>query len=118
MGYYTSYELTVSPAEKGDEIEEFVDSLPNGAYGTATSWKDYAMNYEGGGDWSTNDSVKWYDHQEFMKELSKLYPDVLFSLHGEGEESGDIWKKYFKNGKVQITEAVIQLDDFDEKLLR
>jgi hypothetical protein len=47
-----------------------------------------------------------------------MCPDVLFTLSGEGEESGDIWRKYYKNGKCQTTAAVIQLDDFDERLLR
>ena len=64
-----------------------------------------------------NESCKWYEHEADMREFSKRYPVVLFTLAGEGEEAGDLWKKYFKNGKMQIAKAVITYDDFDAKKL-
>lgn len=45
--------------------------------------------------------VKWYDHEEHMARYSKRYPNVVFVLDGEGEESGDIWRKWFKGGQIQ-----------------
>lgn len=52
-----------------------------------------------------------------MKNLSKKFPSVLFILEGEGEENDDIWKKYFKDGKVQECAAKITFDPYDETKL-
>ena len=52
-----------------------------------------------------------------MLEVSKLYPEHLFMLEGEGEESGDIWRKYFFNGKYQICNAIITFEPFDKTKL-
>lgn len=59
------------------------------------------------------EEVKWYDHEEDMKAFSRKFPAVLFTLNGEGEESGDVWVKYFKNGKMQASKAEIKLAAFD-----
>ena len=65
----------------------------------------------------TKDSLKWYDHEDDLIKLSLLFPDIVFDLYGEGDESGDIWHKYFLNGKVQRCFAKIIFDEFDvEKL--
>lgn len=58
------------------------------------------------------------EHDEDMRGLSKRIPEVLFTLHGEGEEAGDIWNKYFLNGKMQVAKARIEFDEFDPKKLR
>ena len=60
---------------------------------------------------------KWYDHQEKMVVLSKKFPTVLFTLSGEGEESGDLWVKYFFNGKCQIEKAKVTYNKFDRSKL-
>jgi hypothetical protein len=64
------------------------------------------------------DSVKWYNHEDELEAFSKRFPDVLFTLSGEGEESGDIWRKYFVNGKKQVAKAKITFDEFDPAQLR
>jgi hypothetical protein len=61
---------------------------------------------------------KWYDINEDMKKYSNQFPDVLFTINGEGEESGDIWCTYFKNGKRQEEIAEIQTAPFDESKLK
>lgn len=63
------------------------------------------------------DSCKWYEHDEHMRQLSKKYPSVVFILHGEGEEQGDDWFKYYKNGKMQECRAKIIFDEYDERKL-
>jgi hypothetical protein len=66
---------------------------------------------------SLNTEVKWYEHEKDMKEFSKRFPKVLFTLRGEGEESGDVWVKYFQNGKMQVEKVDIKLGEFDPKKL-
>lgn len=74
--------------------------------------------YALGEDGDAEESCKWYEHETEMKAFSKKYPEWLFALSGTGEESGDIWKKYFVNGKFQSAKAVITLEDFDPKKLK
>lgn len=47
------------------------------------------------------DTMKWYEHEEDMLKVSLAFPGVLFRLDGEGEEAGDKWIKFFRNGKMQ-----------------
>ncbi len=103
MGYYTHHTLRVD----GDTnlIAELV------AENEDASWS-LAKN----GD--TEESSKWYNHREDMRIFSLRHPDVLFTLKGEGEESGDIWIEYYKGGKMQYCKAEIVLPDFDESLLK
>ena len=35
-----------------------------------------------------------------MLKLSLEFPEYVFILDGEGEESGDIWRSFYKNGKM------------------
>lgn len=101
MSYYTNYTLsTTSWNEDREEIEETLNEISG--YSIKFGW---------------NDSCKWYDHEKHMKELSKIYADITFLLEGEGEESGDIWRKYFKNGKMQACKAEIVFPAFDESKL-
>lgn len=101
MGYYTEYTISaVNAPEREDEFQDALEAITG-----------FHMDF----DW--NDRCKWYSHQEHMKELSLLYPDVLFKLEGEGEESGDLWIMYFQNGKQQICRATITYEDFDESKL-
>jgi len=109
MGYYTNFELSwIWPPEKFSyeeeaEIENFVSESEN--YGFYDAYDD------------NGESLKWYDWKEDMKGFSKKYPETLFTLIGKGEESGDLWKAYFKDGKMQLVEAQITYEKFDlEKL--
>lgn len=65
----------------------------------------------------SNESGKWYDHEQDLQAISTRFPNHVFELRGEGEESGDVWVKYFKNGKVQASKAEIRLEPFDESKL-
>lgn len=102
MGYYTRYWL------KWDKADDKLCAA------IAAFSSEDALNADG----SSNGSVKWYNHEADMKALSYKFPGVLFTLFGEGEESGDIWKKYFQDGKMQFCKAVIDFPKFDAKLLK
>jgi hypothetical protein len=61
---------------------------------------------------------KWYSHQEEIIKFSKTKPDVIFMLSGEGEESGDAWRIYVKDGHTQECNAEMVYPEFDKgKLL-
>ena len=60
---------------------------------------------------------KWESHEGDLKEFSKIRKGILFTLYGEGEP-GDLWIKYFKNGKIQFAPADISFEEFDNKKLK
>jgi len=91
MSYYTTYELSYNRSivkESKEDISGY-----------------YCLEY-----------VKWYEHEEDMKEFSKKYPMELFTLEGVGEEEGDMWIKWFKNGVMQESKAKIKIS-YDECVL-
>ena len=109
MGYYTNYTLTV--IEEGDErIDEITEAMQEfePKYGEGWLFDVYC------GD---ADNSKWYEHEEEMRTFSSMFPTAVFKLGGEGEEPGDLWKKYFKNGKMQECLAEITFPPYDESKL-
>ncbi len=50
-----------------------------------------------------------------MIKLSKMYPNLVFVLHGEGEEQGDVWTAYFCDGRVQTVAPELVWPYFDIK---
>lgn len=99
MGYYTRYKLETSPESALEKVMESV-----------TEEVRYALGYDG----SSGNSTKWHDHEEEMAGISERFPDVTFKLHGEGEQSADIWVKYFRNGKSQTCKAEIVIPPMRE----
>ncbi len=68
-------------------------------------------------DWWINDNCKWYEWESDMKEYSKRYPNIIFMLYWEWEESWDMWKAYFIDWKMQKEEAEIKYNELDFKKL-
>lgn len=109
--------MEVEPSSAGDKIEEFVVDASSGEP-EPYYWHSYALAYEGNGVWGCLDSVKWYDSDTEISELSTHFPGVLFKLYGIGEEPEDQWTLYARDGKsyknyVQFVQPV-----FDEALLK
>ena len=113
MGYCTSYKLKYEVIEEdlnlSDKIEELRKKAEELGLGgveiSQTNIKDRVQTYL---ELDKNNScgtplinnldiglVKWYYEEEDMLKLSKLFSSVLFTLSGKGEESGDVWKKYY-----------------------
>jgi hypothetical protein len=94
MGYYTSFTLHV------DKDEEAVGNW-------LESTKDYDIHYvfedaiDDNNDWYGN--AKWYEYDEDMCILSAIFPDVLFTLTGEGEDHFDNWRKWYRGGNLLDT---------------
>jgi uncharacterized protein YodC (DUF2158 family) len=84
MGYYTYYNITT------DKV------LPDGFEDKFLKITGYSFD---GGEFE----CKWYDYKKDMIKISKLYPNILFTVEGEvegdDEGSGDSWRLYFYNGK-------------------
>lgn len=123
MGYYTYY--TLETIENKYKVFDIISYMKE-QYDNSSECKYYAFQYEFESlledDYATyfelySDECKWYEHDEEMIELSLKFPDTVFCLHGEGEESGDIWNKYYKNGKSQYCPARIVYDEYDETKL-
>lgn len=104
MGYYTRYNLTITNDEAGSIMDELRE----------TDGARYALTDTGG----CSDSCKWYNHETEMKEFSKKYPKSVFELTGHGEGDGDIWTKYFKDGKMQVSKAKITCEPFNPNKLQ
>ena len=106
MGYCTTYMLSVDSDTKS--IEEILAEIDPALLDRLDGIND---------DGYPIDSVTWYNHEQDIKELSLLYPDCVFTLYGDGDDSEDMWYKYFKNGKMQACYANITYDEYDEKKL-
>ena len=104
MSYLTAFKLEADV----EGIEEIIKDLHS-------VYEITEMALDSDGDFENK--VYWYTHEEDMAEFSKRYPEILFTLYGEGEDNTDIWREYFKNGKYHTIFAKISFDDFDESML-
>jgi hypothetical protein len=93
MSYYTNYTLE-----------------HDGGVGVDIAIEANEMKYAVG---DSREACKWYDYEKDMIAFSKMFPKVTFILTGEGEESGDLWKAKFKNGRVSTVKAILTYPDFD-----
>lgn len=109
MGYYTTYRLTLEsdPSNQKEEINELITK----------GHEDYFCYGIMEGIDEDNEAAKWYDSDTDMMRLSKKYPEVVFLLEAKGEDSGDLWQEYWKNGSYQRCNAIITYDKFDESKL-
>ena len=117
MGYYTYYSLTGHSNDR-DVAERVRDALfGRGLIGYvfeddpiffAEYKTDEEIFY-----FSPCDAAKWYDCEEDMLLLSRQFPDVRFTVSGEGEENRDIWEEHFLNGKCQYCPAEIVIPEYD-----
>lgn len=87
MGYYTTYIV-----KQEDSISDWIDDdvLNTALAELVEDWAVEIGHY--------TDTIKWYDHDLHMAQLSKRFPNTLFSIEGDGEEQGDHWKMYWCNG--------------------
>lgn len=107
MGYYTNYALEMDYEDTPEMHAAFDEVEPD--YGPG--FLQQLLDGEG-------DALKWYQHDKVMVAFSKRFPDVLFTLTGEGEESADIWKTHYKGGKIQVAFAEITIPEFNESKLK
>lgn len=110
MGYMTNYKLFYRYSDNNRQdcrtneevLVRFLDTI------TGYHWDSNFELYR----------VEWYDHHNHMLKLSEYYPELIFTLHGEGEEVNDLWKAYYKNGKYQEARVQIVYPEYDESKLK
>ena len=111
MGYYTNFELSILDKESRELtaldktlLEDEIDKMDV---------------FDGGNiDDGYYTYAKWYDYDEDMALLSARFPGIVFYLHGDGEETTDIWDAYFLDGAGQFCPATISYDPFDRSRLK
>lgn len=114
MGYYTYYTMEARGIKDEKEYNSIVHALKerelledreNDKYGIFDESKYYDDSHYAYFD--SCESAKWYDCSYDMMKFSKLFPNVTFKLHGDGEERDDMWNEYFHNGKMEECRARI-----------
>ena len=111
MAYYTWYSISVKnedefPIEKQKEASlQLAEKF---------DWrKDYEKDIENSFDpfdWVSGDSMKWYEWEKDMIELSQNFPEAIFVVYGEGEDRDDTWRAFFKDGICHYQRAHIYYD--------
>lgn len=138
MGYYTYFSISVDNAKPDQFIDiykafykcmydEEIDPS-NKTHPYEYNGKIYAQGY-GGREYEITDigdqinsaflceDMKWYDYYENMVTISALFPEIIFHLRGDGEDSDDLWEADFMNGVGQ--QRVARIPHFDkEEFLR
>ena len=51
--------------------------------------------------------VNWYDWDSDMRDLSREFPDILFTLHCDGMSLNDTWEAGFCDGRSDVQYAYI-----------
>lgn len=96
MEYQTCYTITCEPTSR---LGNIIEAINKG---------DHWFEKDGHNDEPCKMLLlhnMWYYHETEMLVISKQFPECVITLHGEGEESGDIWRKYFCNGELQTAKA-------------
>lgn len=94
------YNLLPAPEEIIDELESAINDLGD---------FDQCVDVRTGCDGTVN-----YDYYVArLLELSKKFPNILFSTERWGENNEDIEREYYLGGGVQSCMARIEFDEFD-----
>lgn len=109
MGYYTQFEGSIiGPVDSAVEYR-VANAIAD------EFWFDDPDFYYVDQVFSACGEMKWYDWREDMEKISLQFPTVTIYLHGEGEDSEDMWNAYFKNGKSVVYHAQITYPEFNPK---
>ncbi len=110
MGYYTKFDLTIHEGVVNlQEVKTALDGIMGNSASNFILDADLIFG---------DDTMTWYKHDEDCATLSLKFPGVVFKLHGDGEESGDQWNSYYKDGLCQICRIVPAYPDYDPKKLK
>ncbi len=80
--------------------------------------KGYCVTTDGGGFYEYEDTMKWYDWKKDIMAVSKLHPATVWTVQRNGEQTGDMERAYFKNGKHYSEKLEYVPPAFDESKLK
>lgn len=121
MGYYTLFTLEVV-SEKPADFKPLCDKLAsmydnNYLIGYAFESEPYISDDGKICTFYPHEMVKWYDYAKDMAAVSEMFPDFVFRVHGDGEETNDYWHEYFYRGKSAYTPVKISYKDPDPDII-
>lgn len=111
MGYYTYFSLSADPFDGKTPLSDTRYEEIAAEIERMNIFEDHFSKSE----WSVY--TKWYDWEDDMLLLSSKFPEVLFTLNGDGEDSEDLWIAYFRAGYVQHCPAQFVYPEHDKSLL-
>jgi hypothetical protein len=122
MGYYTYYTIQIFD-ESGKDITDIIkgESDLDDIMVSLNEYPEYMallvreFRHDRFYGLLMDEGCKWYDHEEELNKLSTKYPQIIFKLCGEGETQGDMWIKYFHNGKMKVLYPELVWPHFDIK---
>lgn len=93
MGYYTQYTIWAEiPGNERDVLRPKIADAMDHVYGGG-------FEYDGDVEWAIN--AKWYECDVDMYEMSLVFPSVIFHVHGDGDDSDDLWEAHYHDGSMQ-----------------
>lgn len=105
MGYITTFELDVTGSSE-EELAEFKEAaLAGEETPSGVPYTDFLSGY--------SFSSKWYRCEEDVTELSRLFPELLFSIEAAGKEPGDLWRAWARNGEYRRIEPELVWPEID-----
>lgn len=124
MGYYSTFEITVEKVDpetftptwpvakhKMPDNSEVPPGLVDEMHGICEDLEfDRIDTFYG--------YAKWYDWEDDLKKLSERYPDFMFTVNGDGEDSPDYWICWIVNGKSQYEQKELTHEPFDPAKLK
>lgn len=110
MGYYTFHNLEVKNITNNEfiNLKKALEEKGIIRYALDEGTYSYINNDAYFCSW---DSCKWYESDEDMCEISKLFPNSIFKLYCNGEDSDDFHNDYFVNGISEICGGRIVYDE-------
>lgn len=105
MGYYTQYGLTMEQVKGAPPFDK--EALD------AEIRRMNVFGDDGSVDYGFYAYDKWYEHEQDMLLLSARFPNALFTLEGDGEDSDDRWQDYYLGGRVMHGGIEIIYNAFD-----
>ncbi len=107
MSYYTNYEVSVTGFKDFKEaytaLQEFKEIVVHGIYDETLCDNEFEFSIS---------EASWYDNEDDCLRFSKKYPNTTITVHGDGEENGDIWKARYRNGEFERIKLEVVLPPF------
>lgn len=110
MGYYSTFDFSEYDGKHFDEFSDEVIQFLNDNKDKDDDW-EYLL-------YASEESCKFYHADDVLKKLSVQFPDKIFHMSREGEESGGMEQCWYKNGKMKSYRPEIIWPDYKEEDLK